>query len=159
LTQTQLRSYAQFNSFTVQGRINHAEIVDSKNGQFLAVTVITNCLNDDEGMTVTFNSSNGLMGLFEKGYLPTGRMVTVTGHIAYIRETYTDKKTGEVTMLKRPNIHLVDASIPTGGLGPMPAEKAATGTTRRVGVVKPSQATEKTEFGASTPMVDNTPVF
>jgi len=54
---------------------------------------------------------------------------------------------------------LVDASIPTGGLGPMPAEKAAGGTTRRVGVVKPSQATEKTEFGASTPMVDNTPVF
>jgi len=150
LTQTQLRSFANFNSFTVQGRINHAELVDSKNGQFLAVTVITNCLNDDEGMTVTFNSSNGLMGLFEKGYLPTGRMVTVTGHIAYVRETFTNKN-GEVQMLKRPNIHLVDASIPTGGLGPMPADKAAGGTTRRVGVVKPAQA--------KAPVIDEAPAF
>ena len=150
----QLRSYAQFNSFTVQGRINHAEIVDSKNGKFLAVTVITNCLNDDEGMTVTFNNSNGLMALFEKGYLPTGRMVTVTGHIAYVRETYTNKD-GEVQMLKRPNIHLVDATIPTGGLGAMPADKAE-GTVRRVGVVKPAQAKE---FNAATPTVDGTPVF
>jgi len=138
LTQTQLRSFAQFNSLTIQGRINHAEIVDSKNGSFLAVTVISNCLNDDEGMTITFNSSNGLMGLFEKGYLPTGRVVTVTGHIAYVRETYQNKE-GEIQMLKRPTIHLVDASIPTGGLGPMPADKAPT-TTRRVGVVKPAQA-------------------
>nr|BDD47430.1 hypothetical protein 8 [Pelagibacteraceae bacterium] len=142
MTQTQLRSFAQFNSFTVAGRINHAEVVDSKNGKFLAVTVITNCLNDDEGMTVTFNNSNGLLALFEKGFLPTGRMVTVTGHIAYVRETYTDKATGEVRMLKRPNIHLVDAQVPTGGLGAMPADKSEK-TVRRVGaVVRPAQAAE-----------------
>jgi hypothetical protein len=138
LTQTQFRSYAQFNSFSVTGRINHAEIVDSKNGKFLAVTVITNALNDDAGMTVTFNSSNGLMSLFEQGYLPTGRVVTVTGHIAYVRETYTNDD-GEIQMLMRPTIHLVDASIPTGSLGAVPADKT-TGTTRRVGVVKPAQA-------------------
>ena len=119
----QLRSFAQFNSFTVQGRVSHAEVVNSKNGTFLAVTLITNCLNDDEGMTITFNSSNGLLSLFEKGYLPTGRMLTVTGHIAYVRETYTDKS-GEIAMLKRPSIHLVDAQVPTGGLGAMPADKA-----------------------------------
>ena len=151
MTQTQLRSFAQFNSFTVQGRINHAELVDSKNGQFLAVTVITNCLNDDEGMTITFNNSNGLMALFEKGYLPTGRVVTVTGHIAYVRETYTNKD-GEIQMLKRPSIHLVDASIPTGGLGPMPADKSEK-TVRKVGVVRPSGAQ------TAAPAADATPVF
>ena len=148
MTQT-YRSYAHFNSLTVQGRISHAEVVTSKNGTFLAVTMLTNCLNDDEGMTVTFNSSNGLMSLFEKGYLPVGRMVTAVGHIAYVRETYTNKD-GEVQMLKRPSIHLVDASIPTGGLGPMPAEKATT-TTRRVGVVKPAQA--------KAAVVDKIPAF
>ena len=143
MTNTEFRSFAQFNSFTVAGRINHAEVVDSKNGKFLAVTVITNCQNDDEGMTVTFNNSNGLLALFEKGFLPTGRMVTVTGHIAYVRETYTNKETGEVQMLKRPNIHLIDASIPTGGLGAMPADKSEK-TVRRVGtVVRPAQASAK----------------
>lgn len=150
----QLRSYAQFNSFTVQGRINHAEIVDSKNGKFLAVTVITNALNDDEGMTVTFNNSNGLLALFEKGFLPTGRQVTVSGHIAYVRETYTNSD-GEVQLLKRPNIHLIDASIPTGGLGALPADKSEK-TVRRVGtVVRPAQATAK----AAAAELDTTPVF
>ena len=152
---TNFRSFAQFNSFTVQGRIYNAELVENKNGTFLAVTVITNCLNDDEGMTVTFNNSNGLMALFEKGFLPNGRMVTVTGHIAYVRETYIDKQTGEVTMLKRPSIHLVDAQIPTGGLGAMPADKPEN-TVRKVGVVRPSQATAKTK---ETAEVDTTPVF
>lgn len=134
----QLRSFAQFNTFTVQGRVSHAEIVNSKNGKFLAVTLITNCLNDDEGMTITFNSSNGLMALFEKGYLPTGRMLTVTGHIAYVRETFTDKQ-GEIAMLKRPSIHLVDAQVPTGGLGAMPSDKAPEERTARR-VVRPRDA-------------------
>ena len=151
---TNFRTFAQYNSFSVAGRINHAEVVDSKNGKFLAVTVITNCLNDDEGMTVTFNNSNGLLALFEKGFLPVGRNVTVTGHIAYVRETYTNKD-GEVQMLKRPNIHLVDASIPTGGLGAMPADKSEK-TVRRVStVVRPAQASAKAE----TAELDTTPVF
>ena len=36
----------------------------------------------------------------------------------------------EVKLLKRPRIHLVDAAIPTGGLGPMPKASAPQ---RRVG--------------------------
>ena len=140
------------NNFVVAGRISHAEVVDSKNGRFLAVTVVTNFQNDDEGYTVTFNNSNGLMALFEKGYLPTGRQVTVQGHIAYVRETYTNKD-GEVQLLKRPNIHLIDASIPTGGLGAMPADKSEK-TVRRVGtVVRPAQASAK----AAAAELDATP--
>jgi len=138
LTQTQLRSFANFNTFTVQGRVSHAEIVNSKNGTFLAVTLISNALNDDEGMTITFNSSNGLLSLFEKGYLPTGRMLVVTGHIAYVRETYTDKS-GEIAMLKRPSIHLVDAQVPTGGLGALPSKEDSNSRHSRR-VVRPSDA-------------------
>ena len=150
-TQTQYRDFANFNSFTVAGRILNSELANGKNGEFLAVTVITHGLNDDEGMTVTFNDSQGLLNLFKDGWLPAGRMVTLTGHIAYVSETYTDAKTSEVKLLKRPRIHLVDAAIPTGGLGPMPKASAPQ---RRVGatVVRPSDATKQ-------PETDKTPVF
>ena len=149
-TQTTYKDYANFNSFTVAGRILNSELASGKNGEFLAVTVITHGLNEDEGMTVTFNDSNGLMALFQKGWLPAGRMVTLTGHIAYVSETYTDAKTSEVKLLKRPRIHLVDAAIPTGGLGPMPK---ASMPERRVGatVVRPSDATK--------PAVEEAPAF
>ena len=115
----QYKVYAQFNSFTVNGRILASEIVSRPNAEFLSVTLITAPADDSEGMTVTFTNSNGLMALAKAGGLPVGRMVTVTGHIASIHETYTNKD-GEVVMLKRPRIHLVDAAIPTGGLGATP---------------------------------------
>ena len=144
------RDFANFNTFTVAGRITNSEIANGKNGEFLAVTIVSHALNDDEGMTVTFNDSQGLMSLFNDGWLPAGRMVTVTGHIAYVSETYTDQKTSEVKLLKRPRIHLVDAAIPTGGLGPLPKSAAPT---RKVGVtvVRPSDATK--------PAVEEAPVF
>ena len=113
------KTYAQFNSFTVNGRILASEIVSRPNAEFLSVTLITAPADDSEGMTVTFTNSNGLMKLAKAGGLPVGRMVTVTGHIASVHETYTNKA-GEVVMLKRPRIHLVDAAIPTGGLGATP---------------------------------------
>ena len=95
-----------------------------------------------------------LMALYNNGFLPKGRRVTVTGHIKTVAETYTNKE-GEVVMLKRPKITLVDAAIPTGGLGPMPADKA-TNTVKRTGVVvKPAQAAKQ----AAAPAVDGTPVF
>ena len=149
-TQTTYKDYANFNSFTVAGRILNSELASGKNGEFLAVTVITHGLTDDEGMTVTFNDSNGLMSLFKDGWLPSGRMVTLTGHIAYVSETYTDERTKEVKLLKRPRIHLVDAAIPTGGLGPLPKAKVPQ---RRVGatVVRPSDATK--------PAVEEAPAF
>ena len=125
------KTYAQFNSFTVNGRILASEVVSRPNAEFLSVTLITAPADDSEGMTVTFTNSNGLMALAKKGGLPVGRMVTVTGHIASVHETYTNKD-GEVVMLKRPRIHLVDAAIPTGGLGATPrtegVDRPAAGT-------------------------------
>ena len=145
------KTYAQFNSFTVAGRIFAAEIVPNNGNEFLSVTVITNCVDGDDGMTVTFTNSNGLLALFKKGGLPVGRQVTVTGHIKSVAETYTNKD-GEVVMLQRPKVHLIDAQIPTGGLGATPRTEDA--PKRKVGaVVKPAQA------APAAPAVDGTPVF
>ena len=145
------KTYAAFNALTIQGRIANVDLASSNGTEFIAVTVISNLMNDDEGVTVKFTNSNGLKALFEKGFLPVGRLVTVTGHIKSIAETYTNKD-GEVVMLKRPQISLVDAQIPTGGLGPMPATEDA--PKRRVGaVVKPSAANKQAV------VADDTPVF
>ena len=147
--QTQLRSYAQFNTFTVTGRIQFAKKVAGKRGDFLSVTVITNFLNDDDGYTIDFLDSENLLSLYEQGYLPVGRQVTLTGHVDSFGQTYTDERTGELVMLKRPQMKLSGVSIPTGGLGPMP--KSAT-EQRRNTVVRPSAAKYQ-------PAVDEVPAF
>ena len=149
--QTQLRSYAQFNTFTVTGRIQFAKKVAGKRGDFLSVTVITNFLNDDEGYTIDFLDSDNLLSLFEQGYLPVGRQVTLTGHVDSFGQTYTDPKTGELVMLKRPQMKLSGVSIPTGGLGPMP--KAVTEQRRQNVVVRPSAAEQ------IAPEVQEAPAF
>ena len=149
--QTQLRSYAQFNSLTVTGRIQFAKKVNGRKGDFLSVTVITNFLNDDEGYTIDFLDSDNLLSLFEQGYLPVGRQVTLTGHVDSFGQTYTDTNTGELVMLKRPQMKLSSVTIPTGGLGPMP--KAYTEQRRQNVVVRPSAATQ------AEPAVDEVPAF
>ena len=149
---TEYKTYANFNQATFQGRILASEVVTTKAGtEFLSVTVITNPVDDSEGMTVTFTNSNGLMALAKKGGLMVGRQLVVTGHIASVRETY--EKDGEVRMLKRPRLHLIDAAIPTGGLGATPRDenkqRPASGTV----VVK------RTSAPATAPVADEAPIF
>ena len=72
------RSYAQFNTLTITGRVSHTELVDSKSGEFLAVTLLSDLKDDGEAVAVTFNTSNGLMALSKKGFLNNGRLITVT---------------------------------------------------------------------------------
>ena len=153
--------YANFNQLVVDCRISNSEIVETKKGErFLSVTAITNCLNGDEGMSITFTNANGLMSLFEKGFLPKGRQLTLTGHIAYVRETYVDAKSGETRLLKRPQVNLVDVAIPTGGLGPMPKSEAKPARQGRTVVVRPSDAGKQESASADTqPEMDSTPAF
>ena len=110
--------YANFNSVTVTGRVLNAELATNKGTEFLAVTLITNLTDDHEGVNVTFNTTNGLMSLFKKGWLNNGRLVTVTGHIASISELYFNEKTGKRAVRKRPQVHLTKAQVFDGGLGP-----------------------------------------
>ena len=75
------KNYAGFNSMTLEGRIFNAELVTRDGQEFLSVSVIQNLQDDDAGCEFTFTNSNGLMSLFKKGYLPTGRRVYVVGHV------------------------------------------------------------------------------
>ena len=72
--------------------------------------------------------------------------MTITGHIHNVSEVYTTR-TGEVTLRKRPEIHLTGVNVLDGGLGPMPA---AEGQAQRL-----SAGTVITQVG--TPVVDETP--
>ena len=138
--------YAQFNALTVTGRIFNAEIVELKDNKFLSVSVISTASKDGADLVYTFNNSNGLMSLFEKGYFCKGRQVTITGHLHNVSEVYTTQ-TGEVRMRKRPEIHLTGVNVLDGGLGPMPN---AEGQALRL-----AAGTVITQVG--TPEVDETP--
>jgi hypothetical protein len=118
---TEYRNYAQMNTFTVTGRVLNAEIVDGKYGEFLAVTVITNGKTDGQEFCIKFNDSSSLLGLQKSGWLPSGRVVTLVGHIVSLSETY--EKDGQTNLRKRPEMELTNVVIPDGGLGPMPKEK------------------------------------
>jgi len=77
-------------------------------------------------------------------------MVTVTGHVDSISETYTDK-TGELKLRLRPQMHLVQA---IAHVGPMPQDKATPAARKGRTVVRPSDATKKsadTLLGEITP--------
>ena len=118
--------YAQFNALTVTGRIFNAEIATNKDGQeFLAVSVISTATKDGEDLVYTFNDSQGLMKLFLSGYFCKGREVTITGHIAGVRTAYKTS-TGQVKLLKRPELRLQSVTVLDGGLGRMPQAESAT---------------------------------
>ena len=112
--------YSQFNALTVTGRIFNAEVVSSKNGDFLSVSVISTATKDGEDIVYTFTNSNGLLALHQKGGFGKGREVTVTGHIASVSQVYTDTKTGEVRLRQRPEVHLIGVTVLEGGLGRTP---------------------------------------
>ena len=116
------KTYAQFNSITITGRVSHAEMVKHEGKEWLAVTLLSNLVDDGNPVSVTFNTTNGLMSLYKSGWLNTGRLVTVTGHVASVSELYFDKKKDARAVRKRPQIHLTKAQVFDGGLGP--AKKA-----------------------------------
>ena len=112
------KTFASFNVLTIAGRLSHAEIVEHNGNSWLSVTLLTELVDEGKTISVTFNNTNGLMSLFNSGYLQNGRRMTVTGHLSSFTELYFDKKAGKTKVLKRPVLHLVKAQILDGGLGP-----------------------------------------
>ena len=112
------KSYALFNTLTITGRLSFAEVVEGNNGDYLAVTLISELTDGAEGISVSFTTNNGLMSLFNKGYLNKGRMITVTGHLNKFEETYFNKQTGKRAILQRPRLSLGQAQVLHGGMGP-----------------------------------------
>jgi len=138
-----MKSYANFNTATFEGRIFDVTIVDGKYGEFLAVTVITNLVDGGEGITVTFNNSNGLLKLHKDGYLNKGRRVHVTGAISDISQVY--EKDGELQLRKRPQLAL-DSKTVQVKLGASPASDTTVATSKVIRKVV-----------NSSPSVDPTP--
>ena len=112
------KTFAMFNTLTICGRLSHAEVVKGNNGDYLAVTLISELTDGSEGIAVQFTTTNGLMSLFNSGYLNNGRMITVTGHLNKFEETYFNKKTGKRAILSRPRLTLGQAQVLHGGMGP-----------------------------------------
>ena len=113
------KTYAMFNSITVTGRVADLEEVTYEGKTWLAVTLYTE-LQDDAGATaITFNTTNGMYSLYKKGYMPMGRMVTVTGHISSFKTAYLTAE-GQPKLLKRPVLHLKQATLFDGCYGPGP---------------------------------------
>jgi len=133
------KSYANFNSATFQGRIFDASIATGQYGEFVSITVITNLADKSDGVTVTFNSSNGLLALAKKGHLTRGRMVHITGHISGMTEVY--EKDGMVQLLKRPRLTL-DSNTAQLVLGAIPKADGPTAPTKVVTVKRTVEATE-----------------
>jgi len=133
------RTYAQFNSLTITGRVSHMEEVTNNGQTWLAVTLISDLQDDAEGVAVTFNTTNGMYSLYKKGYMPNGRLVTVTGHLASFKSAYLDAN-GMPKILKRAALHLTKAQVFDGGFGPGPAKA-------------------EVETKGSTPKVDPTPAI
>ena len=126
LSQT-IKSFSNFNTATFEGRVFDATIVNGQYGEFLAITVITNLVDGDEGITVTFNNSNGLLKLHKDGYFNKGRRVHVTGAISDISQVY--EKDGELQLRKRPQLTL-DSKTVQVKLGAAPATDASASGTK-----------------------------
>lgn len=119
-----------FNTINVTGRICFIERVTFEGDSWLKVVLISNC-QKDSATTFTFNTTK-LDGLFNSGYLPVGRTVTISGRIKSVASHYFDEKSGSEKALKNPNVHLEGVTIPTGGLGAMPKDKSEARTNRVV---------------------------
>ena len=123
-----MNNSVDFNNITVTGRVYFTERVTNNGDTWLKVVVISNTQKDATGTTFTFNTTQ-MDGLVDKGYLPVGRFVTITGRIKSVATTYFDKKAGSTKELKHPNIHLEGVSIPKGGLGAMPTSNTSNAQT------------------------------
>lgn len=118
---TQPKLWADPNTVVFTGRVLHAELVEGRYGQFIAVDVISRPVEDDDSSAVTihFNSSS-LVPFFKAGGVPAGRSVTVTGAMQGVSCSFTNKQ-GEVLPLKRPIIRLGEVILAWGG---KPSKKA-----------------------------------
>ena len=145
--------YSNFNACTFQGRIFDATVTKGQYGEFVAITVITNLADDTDGVTVTFNNSNGLLALAKKGHLTKGRMVHITGHISGVTEVY--EKDGVTQLLKRPRLSL-DSNTAQLVLGAIPnadaPKRAAQGTVVVKRVSKDATPTVTNEEKAEAPI-------
>ena len=95
------------------GGVQHVELKANANGEFVAVTVITNLKDGEKGVAVRFTSSNGILKLAKAGHLMAGRRVHITGSISEFKNAYTNAD-GVIVPLSRPQIQLQAVQLMLG---------------------------------------------
>ena len=111
--------FADFNTSTFEARVSHTELKAGDNGEYVAVTCITNLKDGADGVAVRFTSSSGILKLAKGGHLMAGRRVHLTGTIAGFESAYS--KDGLIVPLQRPRLSLQAVQLK---LGAKPKAKA-----------------------------------
>ena len=124
-TSNDKKTFADFNTLTITGRVSFAEVIDGQYGEFLSLTVLSDLINDGQAISINIKSNNGLLDTFKKSNRDwTGRVLTVTGHLSGFSETYFDKKKGKTGVRRRPELTLSNAVVMSGGYGAYKKEDA-----------------------------------
>ena len=104
--------FRDFNSVSLEARIQHTELKAGENGEYVAVTAITNLRDGEDGVAIRFTSSAGILKLAKGGHLMPGRRVHLTGTIGGFESAYV--KDGVLVPLQRPRLQLLGAQLMLG---------------------------------------------
>ena len=113
---TEEKSYVvfrDFNNVAMEARIQHVEIKSGDNGEYVAVTCITNLKDGEKGVAVRFTSSNGILKLAKGAHLMPGRRVHLTGSLAGFESHYVNAD-GVIVPLERARLQLQGVSLMLG---------------------------------------------
>ena len=105
--------FRDFNTVVMEARIQFTEVKSGDNGEYVAVTAITNLKDGEKGVAVRFTSSNGVLKLAKGSHLMPGRRVHLTGTVVGFESHYTNKD-GVIVGLERPRIQLQAVQLMLG---------------------------------------------
>ena len=105
--------FADWNTASFEARVMHTELKAGGNGEYVAVTCVTNLKDGEDGIAIRFTSAAGILKLAKGGHLPKGRRVHLVGSIAGFESAYTNAD-GLVVPLARPRLSLQGVSLTLG---------------------------------------------
>ena len=117
---TQYAVFRDFNNVCMEARVQYVEIKAGDNGEYVAVTCITNLKDGEKGVAVRFTSNNGVLKLAKGSHLMPGRRVHLTGTIVGFETAYTNAD-GVIVPLDRGRLQLQAVQLK---LGAKPKAKA-----------------------------------
>jgi hypothetical protein len=112
--------FRDFNTSTFEARVMHTELKAGDNGEYVAVTCVTNLKDGADGVALRFTASAGILKLAKAGHLMAGRRVHLVATISGFESAYTNAD-GLVVPLARPRLQLQQVQLT---LGAKPKAKA-----------------------------------
>ena len=107
------KSYAQFNTLTIVGRVYHSEDYTYQGKELTKIVLATELKNEGESYRVEFTTDDKMMA----SYFTKGRYITVTGHLNGVEEIFFDKKVGKTRRHAMPLLKLSKVTVMPGGYG------------------------------------------